>query len=80
MQAAVDQDTIQSQHAQTVTVRRDATVTPGGLIVESNTVGVESLVDASLEARWAALCLRVLDEQVAGPADPIETEMNEAAE
>lgn len=77
LQAAIDQDKVQSQHAQAITVRRDATVTPGGLLVESNTVGVESLVDASLEARWAALCLRVLDEQVAGPADPIEVEADE---
>lgn len=80
LQAAIDQDKVQGAHAQSITVRRDATVTPGGLLVESNTMGVESLVDARLEARWAALCLRVLDEQVAGPADPIATEVNEVSE
>jgi len=74
LQAAIDQDKVQTQHAQSITVRRDAGVTPGGLQVESNTVGVESLVDASLEARWATLCLRVLDEQMAGPADSIVAE------
>jgi flagellar assembly protein FliH len=81
LQAAIDQDQVQSQHVQTITVRRDAGVTPGGLQVESNTVGVESLVDATLEARWAALCLRVLDEQrVAGPADPIVSEAEGSSE
>lgn len=80
LQAAIDQDTIQSQHAQAITIRRDATVTPGGLQVESNTEGVESLVDASLEARWVALCLRVLGERVAGPADPISVEVDEVSE
>lgn len=79
LQAAIDQDKVQNQHAQTITVRRDASVSPGGLQVESNTVGVEALVDATLEARWAALCLRVLDERVAGPADPIATEAEEAS-
>lgn len=79
LQAAIDLDAIQSQHAQTINIRRDATVTPGGLQVESNTAGVASLVDASLEARWAALCLRVLDEQVAGPAEPINVDADEGA-
>ena len=69
--AAIEQGQVQHALARHITVRRDSAVTPGGLLVESGTEGVSSFVDARLEARWAALCLRVLDAEVAGPADPI---------
>ncbi|MHB9020222.1 MAG: FliH/SctL family protein [Halothiobacillus sp.] len=52
-------------------VRGEVAIAPGGLRVESTTVGVQAEVDATLDARWAALCLRVLGELAPGPAEAI---------
>ncbi len=58
----------------TIEIEADTTVAAGGLLVESRTPGVPSRIDASLQSRWAALCLRLLNRQVPGPADPLPTE------
>ncbi|WP_407276195.1 FliH/SctL family protein [Halothiobacillus sp. DCM-1] len=71
LQAVLGGDRWSVQGDATVTIQPDASLTPGGLRVESRTPGLPSRIDATLQARWAALSLRVLNEIVAGPADPL---------
>lgn len=81
LEAALGERRLSTQGNATVEIQADSAVAAGGLLVESRTEGVPSRIDASLQSRWASLSLRLLNERVAGPAEPIPADepVNDAA-
>ncbi|HQT42742.1 MAG TPA: flagellar assembly protein FliH [Halothiobacillus sp.] len=71
LQSAIADGGLEMRGGGEIHVRGEVAIAPGGLRVESTTGGVQAEVDATLDARWAALCLRILGELVPGPAEAI---------
>ena len=79
LEAALGASELLVQGESTIAIQPDATVAAGGLWVESRTPGLPSRIDASLQSRWAALSLRLLNARVPGPAEPIPEATGEVA-
>ncbi|OZA79880.1 MAG: hypothetical protein B7X64_08145, partial [Halothiobacillus sp. 39-53-45] len=71
LQAAVRSGGVSVQGNGDIHVQGDEAIAAGGLRVESGTVGIQAQVDATLESRWASLCLRTLGELAPGPGDAL---------
>lgn len=71
LQAAVRSGGVSVQGNGDIHVQGDEAIAAGGLRVESGTVGIQAQVDATLESRWASLCLRMLGELAPGPGDAL---------
>lgn len=79
LEAALGARELLVQGESTIDIQPDATVAAGGLWVESRTPGLPSRIDASIQSRWAALSVRLLNERVPGPADPLGESMEASA-
>lgn len=71
LQAAIHTGGVHLPGKGEIHVQADEAIAAGGLRVESATVGIQAQVDATLEARWASLCLNALGELVPSPAEAI---------
>jgi len=71
LEAAVQAGSLAQARGQSFEIRTDETILPGGLRIESGDSGIQAEVDARLDARWAALSLRLLAVAVPGPGEPI---------
>lgn len=71
LEAAVQAGSLAQARGQSFEIRTDAAILPGGLRIESGDSGIQAEVDARLDARWAALSLRLLGVAVPGPGEPI---------
>lgn len=71
LEAAVQAGSLAQARGQSFEIRTDETILPGGLRIESGDSGTQAEVDARLDARWAALSLRLLAVVVPGPGEPI---------
>jgi len=71
LQLAIHTGALNLQGQGEIHVQGDTAVAAGGLQVLSNTGGIQAQVDATLESRWASLCLRILGELAPGPADAL---------
>lgn len=71
LQAAMDAGVVNLPGKGEIHVQADEAIAAGGLRVEPATVGIQAQVDATLEARWASLCLHALGELAPGPAEAI---------
>lgn len=79
LEAALGARELLVQGESTIDIQPDATVVAGGLWVESRTPGLPSRIDASLQSRWAALSVRLLNTRVPGPAEPMPDAADEVA-
>jgi flagellar assembly protein FliH len=71
LQAAIGTGALSLQGKGDIHVQADEAITAGGLRVLSGTAGIQAQVDATLESRWATLCLRTLGELTPGPGDAL---------
>jgi flagellar assembly protein FliH len=71
LRSAIHAGTLNLHGKGEIHVQGDEAVAAGGLRVESGTVGIQAQVDATLESRWATLCLRTLGELAPGPGDAL---------
>ncbi|WP_156521320.1 FliH/SctL family protein [Halothiobacillus diazotrophicus] len=71
LEASVQAGSLAQARGQSFEIRSDESILPGGLRIESGDSEIQAAVDARLDARWAALSLRLLGTAVPGPGEPI---------